>query len=271
MISVAITFDDGRSDNWLIAKPIMEKYDLCGTVYVTTGYIDGTWDDFEILTSPSRPLTKNEIIELEKAGWEIGLHGDKHRTQVDDMRIAYQKLKDWGVKEPGFGISLPDSLADEKEISRIMNSEYGDDILYIRRGRRCDTSRLLIRIYYVLYTLVRSKTAYRKFNFQNSFLGNEIDKTFIPSIVIKSNDRPNLIIDYLLRVPDGSVVVFMLHSVLEKNHPQNGKDPWSMSASDFETLCQKLFELAKDKRIRVQTLRQIVSTNLDGEYEQDKE
>ena len=46
---IAFTFDDGRSDNYLLAKRIMDKYHFRGTVYVTTGFIDGTWEGQDIL------------------------------------------------------------------------------------------------------------------------------------------------------------------------------------------------------------------------------
>lgn len=53
---LAITFDDGRSDNYLCAKNIMDKYHFRGTVYITTGFIDGTWEESSVLQSPTRPL-----------------------------------------------------------------------------------------------------------------------------------------------------------------------------------------------------------------------
>ena len=62
MKHVAITFDDGRSDNYLLAKQIMDKHQLRGTVYITTGFIDGTWEEKEVLKSPTRPLTITEIL-----------------------------------------------------------------------------------------------------------------------------------------------------------------------------------------------------------------
>ncbi|MDR1962212.1 MAG: polysaccharide deacetylase family protein [Planctomycetaceae bacterium] len=37
--SVAVTFDDGFADNYHIAAPIMEKYDIRGTVYLTVDAI----------------------------------------------------------------------------------------------------------------------------------------------------------------------------------------------------------------------------------------
>ena len=53
---IAITFDDGRSDNYSQAKRIMDKHKLKGTVYITTGFIDGTWEEKDVLQSPSHPL-----------------------------------------------------------------------------------------------------------------------------------------------------------------------------------------------------------------------
>ena len=61
---IAFTFDDGRSDNYLLAKQIMDNYNFRGTVYVTTGFIDGTWEGQDILQSPTRPLTVEEINGL---------------------------------------------------------------------------------------------------------------------------------------------------------------------------------------------------------------
>ena len=40
--AAAITFDDGYADNAEIAAPLLAKYDLPATFFVTTGFIDGT-------------------------------------------------------------------------------------------------------------------------------------------------------------------------------------------------------------------------------------
>ena len=44
---VSFTFDDGRRDNFTCAYPVMKKYGIPGTLFCTTGYIDGTWQKDE--------------------------------------------------------------------------------------------------------------------------------------------------------------------------------------------------------------------------------
>lgn len=44
---VSFTFDDGRRDNFTCAYPVMKKHGIPGTLFCTTGYIDGTWQKGE--------------------------------------------------------------------------------------------------------------------------------------------------------------------------------------------------------------------------------
>ena len=237
---VALTFDDGRSDNYLLAKCIMDKYQFKGTVYVTTGFVDGTWDGKDILQSPTRPLNVEEIIELHKSGWEIGLHGDKHQTQVDDMRIAMNKLESWGIENTYWSISVPNSDADNESIESLFASEYGNNILYVRKGRKCDTSKLLNRLLYAVYNVFKLKLAYRKFNAENIFPLEKANKKNVPSVVIKFNDTPKMISDLIKRAPEDSVVVLMLHSILPSADCLSEKNPWCWADNKFEKLCLEL-------------------------------
>lgn len=255
---IALTFDDGRSDNYLLAKRIMDKYQFCGTVYITTGFIDGTWEDKDVLQSPTRPLAIKEINALHSSGWEIGLHGDKHKVQKDDMRIAIDKLQSWGITNRRWGISVPNSSASEIEIRDLLESEYGGEIVYIRRGRKCNTAKLKNKVLYVLYSVLKSKLAYRSFNAENVFLYGREDRSNIPSVVVKSNDRAELVIDFIKTLPNDSVVVLMLHSILSSDHTMCGKDPWSWDEENFEILCSGLKDLADNNDLQVKTLMEIL-------------
>jgi peptidoglycan/xylan/chitin deacetylase (PgdA/CDA1 family) len=51
--SVTVTFDDGYRDNLRVALPILEKYEIPATIYLTTGLIDRTallwWEELELV------------------------------------------------------------------------------------------------------------------------------------------------------------------------------------------------------------------------------
>lgn len=254
MKHVALTFDDGRSDNCLTAKPIMDKYGFRGTVYITTGFIDGTWDGYAILGSPTRPLTIEEIKELKRGGWDIGLHGDKHKTELEDMRTALGKLKSWGIDNSRWSISVPNSDTSDEVVDALFKSDYGSELAYVRRGRKCDTSRLINKVRYVIYSKLRSKRAYRAFNRENAFILGSQNKANIPCVVVKAGDDPRLIVDFVKRVPDESVIVLMLHSILESDHEMCGKDPWSWDAARLDKLCSELKSMEINGEAEVSTL-----------------
>ncbi len=66
--SVLITFDDGYQDNFLTARPVLEKYQCPATFFVPTRFIGEArpfwWDELEliILHSPTLPSTLELLI-----------------------------------------------------------------------------------------------------------------------------------------------------------------------------------------------------------------
>lgn len=76
--SIAITFDDGYVNNFTYAKPLLEKFNIPATFYITTGMINGTreywWDELEqILLQPGE--LPNELL--------IDAAGVNHRWVLD--------------------------------------------------------------------------------------------------------------------------------------------------------------------------------------------
>jgi peptidoglycan/xylan/chitin deacetylase (PgdA/CDA1 family) len=62
--AVALTFDDGYADNYLEAKPILERYDMPATVFVVSGSVDSDrefwWDDVDRM-----------LLRAEDATWHV--------------------------------------------------------------------------------------------------------------------------------------------------------------------------------------------------------
>lgn len=255
MKSVVLTFDDGRTDNYSVAYPIMKKYGLCGTLFITTGYIDGTFKSDSWL-SAGGPMTVEQIKEMKDSGFEIALHGDCHTTDVNDFGVSLKKLDSWGLSDGNrIGFSIPNSNVDEESITAIRKT-FADRLLYIRGGRRCDTTRLPVKIKFGLYTYLKIKAAYRSFNKVNTVKNGDLDPETetVPSIVIRKEDRAEQIIDFLKSMPDDTVCVFMLHSILHKNDELYGKDSWCWDTDEFEKLCHKLNE----KEIETITLKDYI-------------
>ncbi|MBN9386983.1 MAG: polysaccharide deacetylase family protein [Chloroflexi bacterium] len=76
--SVVVTFDDGYRDNFYNAKPVLEKFDVPATIFVTTGRIEKNgefwWDALEaILLQPGElPASLSLTFGQETKGWELG-------------------------------------------------------------------------------------------------------------------------------------------------------------------------------------------------------
>jgi peptidoglycan/xylan/chitin deacetylase (PgdA/CDA1 family) len=75
--AVAITFDDGYADNLHNAKPLLEKYDIPATFYVTYGCLDQKrefwWDDLDrmLLQPSSLPPSLTLTVEGKEMSWRV--------------------------------------------------------------------------------------------------------------------------------------------------------------------------------------------------------
>jgi len=93
---VAITFDDGYTDNLRNAKPLLEQYKGRATVFVATGYVGQSrefwWDQLERLFLQPSVLPSRLSLTLcdESREWELG---EASRYSVVDKA----RYRDWNV------------------------------------------------------------------------------------------------------------------------------------------------------------------------------
>jgi len=84
--SIALTFDDGHYDFYTNAWPILKKYNVPASLYITTGFVDGTtwlWPDllkYILLNS------NTTLLNVEHLG-DISTHKTEHH-------ISWHKLGD---------------------------------------------------------------------------------------------------------------------------------------------------------------------------------
>ena len=95
---VAVTFDDGYADNLYKAKPLLERYEVPATVFVTTGYVgmrrEFLWDELDRLLLQPGTLPEKLTLEINGKMHEWSLDSAKHYS-----RDAYQYHRSWNVLE----------------------------------------------------------------------------------------------------------------------------------------------------------------------------
>jgi len=78
--ALAITFDDGYLDNFEVAAPILKRYGLPATFFVTTRFIDSgavPWWDRKLAQHPGW-MKWDHVRTLAREGFEIGGHTRTH-------------------------------------------------------------------------------------------------------------------------------------------------------------------------------------------------
>lgn len=92
--AVVVTFDDGYVDNLLWAKPILERFDIPATIFVTTGYVVDQrpfwWDELEYYLSnveSDRTEDLNLIIGGHVHLWPLDNASQRQQAYHDLMQI----------------------------------------------------------------------------------------------------------------------------------------------------------------------------------------
>ncbi|MGB5620757.1 MAG: polysaccharide deacetylase family protein [Desulfobacterales bacterium] len=87
---VVLTFDDGYADNLWNAKPLLEKYELPATVFITSGSLDCPtefwWDDLERILLQPRKLPKHLQLSVQERFYEWPIKSS------DDRQLAYMAI-----------------------------------------------------------------------------------------------------------------------------------------------------------------------------------
>lgn len=234
MSRVFITFDDGRKDNYEKAYLLLNKLGLKATFFVTTGFIDGSFetDDFG---KGRLPLSLKELAEMKASGMEIGCHGDRHVTDVNDFDVAFGKLAAWGLIGERCSFSLPKSIEGKATFSAFM-SRCSPKLSNVRGGRDCSCYSFLRKVAFLSLRVKQTFPAYSYFNNPN-ILHSGDRRCPYPSIVVRKEDKASLLCRFLNDLPSDGEVILMFHSIVDEP-----TSTWEWSTSNFADLCAFLNE-----------------------------
>lgn len=88
---VVITFDDGFADFFTEALPILKKYALPATLYISTAFIGGTGRWLRRERETERPMLNwQQVREIHAQGIECGAHTHTH-PQLDTVTLSRAK------------------------------------------------------------------------------------------------------------------------------------------------------------------------------------
>ena len=251
---IIFTFDDGRRDTFTHAYPVMKKYGFNGTLFCTTGFIDGSWQKEPDWYSADEAIRIDELRRLRDDGWELALHGDTHITDAEDLKCASEKMTQWGFSERPIGFSLPHCLDEDEKVNEIIDRYFDTELRYIRTGMHTNKRSFRAKALFALYTYGHMQWAYNRFNQENLTNLRHVDRKMIYSVVVRCKDEPEMVAAFLEQIPDDTCAVLMLHSILPESDAHYGTDSWNWSLAKFERFCKAIHACVQRGMCRVATL-----------------
>lgn len=114
--AICVTFDDGYSDNEKYAMPVLKKYGIPATVFISTGFLNGgrMWNDSIIEVLRSYPRSTLDLRELDLGCFQL----DSNAQRLAAIASIIQKIRPLApavrhnltAEIEKYGANLPDDL-----------------------------------------------------------------------------------------------------------------------------------------------------------------
>ena len=255
---VTLSFDDGRIDNYRVAKEILLPNNIPATINIATGYIDGSLKILGGGYNPE-PMPIENIRELYNTELiEIAGHGDLHKNEWNDIKEGRRKLLDWlqlpsdskiGFASPGSGMT-PIFIKENQKLLEKMGFSYA------RTGPEIRTNHIMRfgarKAARVLHWRILYKIAYKE------SLQNKIIKEPVLSIPILK-DTSLREIKELIQFTEKKkwICTLMFHSIVDEQKNKNA-DIWCYDYTKFERLVLWLKEEKEKNKLDILTTADVL-------------
>ncbi len=251
---VNLSFDDGRSDTYDIAFPILKKYGLYATVNIISNFVlESEKYQFK---SATKAMTIEQILNWQQNGYEVACHGKTHSNTVEDVVQNIRELKQFGVNTTEIGFASPSSEITPENVKRmgILSLKERGILSYIRSGVQIRRGGVQCIILSIIEKITHSSYLYWILN-RNNVVRYGQKPSVWPSVAVKSYTSLRQLTNLINKIRDNEIVIIMFHSILRKDNKLYGADDYYWDAERFEKFCEFI---SKNQELKVVTMREIV-------------
>ncbi len=238
---VVLSFDDGRKDTYFNAAKIMESNGLVGTINVTTDFIENPQKYNSFGCSNGSSMSIDNLIELDRKGFEIANHSNTHTNDKEDILAANVKLSAWGIDTNQIGFASPCSSVNAKNQKSYNILELIDkrELLYLRTGVQIRKQTIFYQLLYIICYFLKSNYIFYILNKKHIFSMRKPSKILSSVGIIKNNNIEQII--YLIdKMPDDHCIILNFHSIFERYQAEYNFDKWVWDKEKFIELCKWL-------------------------------
>lgn len=246
---IAISFDDGRQDNVAVIDKLTAN-GIPATLYVTTGYVDGTCPHDKLPTNAPAMSAEDVKRLFHNPLVEIGMHGDMHLNEDWDIRNGRKKLLRWLDLDESyqFGFASPSTAFPADRFVRSEDPLYARDIAYLASGLRNVSHQKLRSLARKAGRVIHSGLLY-KTAYLDTMMRDCPDRVIyrVPVLGDISFEQLRALTENAVR--RHASLVFMFHSIAD------GDDAWTWSKDKFERLVDFLVMQRETEKIELVTVR----------------
>lgn len=251
---VAISFDDGRSDNVEVIEKQLIPHEIPVTLYVATGYVDGSCPKEKNPTDEPAMSVEDVIRLCGEPLVEIGLHGDMHLNEDWDIRNGWKKLAEWVGELLGsqsFGFASPGTGYPIDRFRGSVDPFFHEQVLYLAMGLRIRSLSRYRTLSRKAARVVRSPFLFRA-AYRETLMRDCPDRVVyrVPVHASTSCGQIKALVDDAVR--SKAALTLMFHSI---GVPDGGT--WSWDQRKFSELCAYLLELRKRGSVELVKVRDI--------------